>query len=161
MCLQCDLDLVCTHGWCRGHRLGSLSLFVQGGTASMGGKENIFPIPQTYWLSSTIFSEWFGTSHFSLSVLVGTRRCISQEARQQQSAAGNSWLSQTSLSDLPAAGSAESHSKAALSLSFLCLWCWPCSMSELVDFLRTWYMWVEMKWGRAGPSSSYLPPCVL
>lgn len=97
-----------------GHRLGSPSLFLQGGRASMGGKENILPTRQTYWLDSTVFPEWFGTSHFCLSVLVGTRRCYLPRSK---TAAGNSWLSQMSLSHLPAAGSAEGHSKAALSLA--------------------------------------------
>lgn len=99
-----------------GHRLGSSILFLQGRRASMGGKENILPTPQTYWLDSTIFPERFGTSHFCLSVLVGTRRCYLPRSK---AAAGNSWLSQMSLSHLPAAGFAEGHSKAALSLALV------------------------------------------
>ena len=71
-----------------GHRLGNPSLFMQGGTASMGGKEGILPSPQTYWLDSTIFLEWFGTSRFSLSVLVGTRRCCLPRSK---TAAASSW----------------------------------------------------------------------
>lgn len=42
-----------------------------------------------------------------------------KEARQQQSAAGNRWLSQTFLSGLPAAGSDECYSKAAVMLVFV------------------------------------------
>lgn len=99
-----------------GHRLGSTSLFMQEGTAPTVWK-NILPTPQTHWLNSTIFPEWFGTLHFSSQCLWEPEDTAFQEARQQQSAAGNSWLSQTSPSDLPAAGSDECHSKAALSLA--------------------------------------------
>lgn len=59
---------------------------------------------------------------------------VSQEAIQQLEAAGNSWLSQMSLSDLPAAGSAEYNSKAVLSLApvplLLTLLYFCCAFSE-------------------------------
>lgn len=137
-----------------GHRWGKPSLFVQGGTASVRREENILPTPQTYWLDSTIFPEWFGTSHFSLSAC-GNQKMLSQEGRQQQPAAGNSWLSQTLLNDLPAAGSAECHSKATLSLASV-----P-SLLTLFYFRGSELSQNKIYMGRdgmrTGPSISYLP----
>ena len=73
------------------HRLGSPSLFMQGGTVSVGGKGNILATPQTYWLDSTVFPEWLGTSNFSLLVLLGTRRCCLPRSK---TAAVSSWKQQ-------------------------------------------------------------------
>lgn len=66
--------------------------------------------------------------HIFLSVFLGTRK-YSQKAIEQQLAAGNSWLSQMSLSNIPAAGSAECHSELVCLWSHCLRW-WPCSISE-------------------------------
>lgn len=127
-----------------GHRLESPSLFMWRGTASVEGKQNILPTPQTYWPDSTIFTEWFGTSHFSLSVLVRTRRCCLPRSNV---AAGSSWkqLAFTNVSRW----------------STSCWLCWisfkSCSVFGpsafvfdlallLLCFLRGRCMWVEMQW---------------
>lgn len=65
-----------------------------------------------------------------------------------------------SLSNIPAAGSAEYHSEL-LCLWSQCLCWWPCSVSELMLFLRTKPICVELYWSRTGPSILYLSPCVL
>lgn len=93
----------------------------------------IFSLPLKH-IGSIQQSSQGGLAHhiFLSQCLWEPEDAVSQEARQQQSAAGNSWLSQASLSDLPAAGSAECHSKAAPSLapvpSLLTLLCFTLSV---------------------------------
>lgn len=101
----------------------------------------------------TVFPKWFGTPHFFSFSGLGTRKY------SQKSAAGNSWIPQMFLSNIPAAGSAEYHWELVC-LWFYCLCWWLCSISE-VFFLRTEHIGIEMHWRRTGSSISYLPPCVL
>lgn len=114
MCLQHDLDPVCTRGWCRGAQTGKPKPIHARRAGFTVREEEYSPYP------SNILARF---NNLPRVVFIFVSQClwepedVSQEVRQQQSAAGNSWLSQTSLSDLPAAGSAECCSKAALSLA--------------------------------------------
>lgn len=113
MCLH--RDVICARGLCR----------VRGSTGwetpGCSCKEE-----QLQWVGRRIFSLFLNpigsiqqssqsglAHHIFLSLFLGTRK-YSQKAIEQQSAAGNSWVSQMSLSNTPAAGSVEFRTSLSL-----------------------------------------------
>lgn len=116
MCLQHDLDHVCAHGWCRGAQTGKPESIHARRMLQWNRRISSLPLKH---IGSIQQSSQSGLAHciFPSQCLWEPEDTAFQEARQQQSAAENSWLSGISPSDLPAAGSAEYHSKAALSLA--------------------------------------------